>query len=149
MANVIFYEKPGCGTNARQKKALQEAGHTLDVRDLLSEPWTADRLLAFFGDEPVAAWLNPAAPAVKSGEVDPDGLDAATALSMMIDTPLLIRRPLIEADGKKCAGFSREPVPSLLGTPDGASEDLENCKRLPAAGPCPPPAGHSATPKEH
>lgn len=27
MARVVFYEKPGCGTNARQKERLKAAGH--------------------------------------------------------------------------------------------------------------------------
>lgn len=142
MATVVFYEKPGCGTNARQKRALQQAGHTLDVRDLLSEPWTAERLLAFFGDTPVSTWFNPAAPLVKSGEVDPDGLDTVTALSLMIEEPLLIRRPLIEAEGQKCAGFSREPVLSLLDSSkdDDDKENLESCRRLTADAPCPQPS---------
>lgn len=139
MARVIFYEKPGCGTNARQKLALTRAGHTLEVRDLLNETWTADRLHEFFGDEPVSAWFNPAAPQVKSGAVDPTSIDTSEALALMIKEPLLIRRPLVEAEGQKCAGFKREPVLSLLGAQDDEEDDLENCRRLSGAGPCPQP----------
>ena len=29
MATVTFYEKPGCVTNARQKRMLEAAGHTV------------------------------------------------------------------------------------------------------------------------
>lgn len=140
MATVIFYEKPGCATNARQKRALQEAGHTLDVRDLLKEPWTTGALLDFFGMTPVSSWFNPAAPLITSGEIDPDGLDSVKALSLMIEEPLLIRRPLIEAEGRKCSGFSREPVLSLLKSHLSDDEDLEGCRRPDAAGSCPDPA---------
>ena len=36
MADVIFWEKPGCAGNARQKALLAAAGHRLKVRDLLA-----------------------------------------------------------------------------------------------------------------
>jgi hypothetical protein len=75
MTHVVFYEKPGCGGNAKQKAWLESAGHTLDVRSLLAWPWTADSLLAFLAPLPVAEWFNRAAPRVKSGEVVPEQLD--------------------------------------------------------------------------
>ena len=60
MARVIFYQKPGCGTNGRQRAQLETVGHEVEARNLLSEPWTADRLRGFFGETPVASWFNPA-----------------------------------------------------------------------------------------
>lgn len=137
MAVVLFYEKPGCGTNARQRRRLEAAGHDVVVRNLLTEPWTAERLCGFFGDTPVAAWFNPAAPDIKSGAVDPTAVDADEALALMLATPLLIRRPLIDAAGRKCAGFTREPVPSLLG--GGTAPDDESCRRAEQDTPCPVP----------
>ena len=76
MATIQFYQKPGCVTNARQKRMLEAAGHTVIARNLLAEPWTEERLRGFFGSTPVTAWFNPAAPRVKSGEVSPAKLDA-------------------------------------------------------------------------
>jgi nitrogenase-associated protein len=138
LAIVLFYEKPGCGTNARQKRMLEAAGHAVIAVSLLEEPWTAGRLLSFFGDTPVAAWFNLAAPRVKSGEIDPETIDAASALDAMVKDRLLIRRPLIEADGQKCAGFDREPVTSLMaGTQP--REIVEGCSRPEASAPCPDP----------
>ncbi len=127
MTTVLFYQKPGCGTNARQIRALEAAGHQVVARSLLTEPWTTEALLTFFGDTPVAAWFNPAAPRVKSGEIDPAKMDAAGALAAMRDDPLLIRRPLIDANGARCAGFDREPVLSLLGS--NPRSDLQGCTR--------------------
>ncbi|ABS65404.1 ArsC/Spx/MgsR family protein [Xanthobacter versatilis] len=143
MAIVTFYEKPGCGTNARQKLALANAGHTLEVRSLLTEPWTAERLRGFFGDTPVAAWFNPAAPKVKSGAVDPSAVDAEAAIALMLAEPLLIRRPLVETENGRCAGFDREPVLSLLGPSDPGARPLEGCSS-PLA-PCPDPAERKAS----
>lgn len=137
MATVLFYQKPACGTNARQIRALEAAGHQVIARSLLTEPWTAPELLTFFGNTPVASWFNPAAPRVKSGELDPATIDAAGALALMLDDPLLIRRPLVDANGARCAGFDREPVLSLLG--GGSPGHLQACTRKEAVPRCPEP----------
>lgn len=136
MATILFYQKPGCGTNARQIRALEAAGHQVIAKSLLTEPWTAERLLAFFGATPVTSWFNPAAPRIKSGELKPAEIDAADAIALMLDDPLLIRRPLIDVDGARCAGFDREPVPSLLG---GERSGLEGCTRPEAVPHCAEP----------
>ncbi|MBN8917166.1 MAG: arsenate reductase family protein [Rhizobiales bacterium] len=145
MAHVTFWEKPGCGTNARQKLALANAGHTLDVRSLLTEPWTAERLKAFFGATPVASWFNPAAPKVKSGEVKPEAVEAEAAIALMLAEPLLIRRPLVEVEGARCAGFDREPVTSLLGPAAPGARPLEGCSHPGEAHPCPDPGERKAS----
>ena len=137
MATITFYQKPGCKTNARQKQMLEAAGHAVIARSLLAEPWTAERLRGFFGSTPVTSWFNPAAPRIKSGEIDPASTDAVSALAIMLDDPLLIRRPLVEANGQRCAGFDREPVTSLLGAP--VDKDVEACSRPQASTPCPDP----------
>jgi nitrogenase-associated protein len=137
VTTVIFYQKPGCGTNARQIRALETAGHHVIAKNLLSERWTVDSLLSFFGDTPVTSWFNAAAPRIKSGEIDPVAIDAASALARMLEDSLLIRRPLIEADSLRCAGFDREPVLSLLG--GGAGQDLQGCSRAGPTPHCPAP----------
>lgn len=137
MATVIFYEKPGCANNTRQKVQLAAAGHTVLARNLLTERWTVERLLAFFGSRPVAEWFNRAAPKVKSGEVVPEALDAETALVMLRAEPLLIRRPLIEADGRREVGFDQEKIYAWLGLSQRPQGDLEACPKGHEAKPCP------------
>ena len=88
MAIVHFYEKPGCSNNTQQKALLAAAGHEVVARNLLTEPWTQERLLDFFGERPVAEWFNRAAPRVKSGEVIPELLDEAEALQFMLGEAL-------------------------------------------------------------
>lgn len=138
MAIVVFYEKPGCGTNARQRRMLEAAGHRIIARNLLAEQWTGERLRGFLGDMPVALWFNPAAPRVKSGEIDPEGMDAAAALALLTAEPLLIRRPLIEGDGQRCAGFDSALVASLLGSGE-AGTHAQECARPEVEGSCPAP----------
>jgi len=136
MAEIIFFQKPGCTTNARQKRALEQAGHSVDARDLLVEIWTGERLRDFFGALPVAAWFNPAAPKIKSGAIDPASLDEESALALLVAEPLLIRRPLIETGNQKCAGFDNGLVAALLA---GAETRADvGCARGNQA-PCPNP----------
>ena len=130
MATVIFYEKPGCINNTRQKKMLRAAGHDLDVRNLLEEPWNAESLRPYFGELPIAEWFNRTAPAVKSGEVNPDAVSEQEALALMVDMPLLIRRPLIQVAGKCRVGFDIEAVNLWIGLKEiDTKMDMETCTR--------------------
>lgn len=141
MADIIFYEKPGCASNARQKQLLTAAGHNVISRNLLSEVWSAGRLRAFFRGLPVGEWFNRAAPRVKSGEVVPENLDVVTALRLMQADPLLIRRPLMECGDRRIAGFDVPRVEAWLGAPltPEARGDLQSCRRPERAGACPDP----------
>ncbi len=143
MATVKFYEKPGCATNARQKRMLEAAGHTVIAGSLLTQPWTAEDLRGFFGSTPQQAWFNSASPRIKSGEIAPEKLDAPGAIALMLDDPLLIRRPLVEAGGQKCAGFDREPVISLLGGSPGAGAEACSGSQTSALPAKKPPASPS------
>ncbi len=137
MVTVIFYEKPGCINNTKQKALLSAAGHTVEARNLLTEPWTPNRLRQFFGDRPMANCFNRTAPAIKSGLVQPDRLDDDTALALMVQDPLLIRRPLMQVSDRCEVGFDKELVDQWIGLQAlaGAQEkrdrliqqDLETC----------------------
>lgn len=136
MTHIIFYEKPGCQTNTRQKQVLTAAGHEVEARSLLTEPWTADRLQIFFASMPVASWFNPAAPSVKSGAVDPAMLDATAALALMLADPLLIKRPLLQIGSHHCAGFAAADLSAKLGLV--LNGNPQGCSHSNTVEPCPP-----------
>ena len=115
MAHVIFYEKRGCGGNARQKTLLVASGHDVDARNLLTEPWTAAKLHQFLEGRPVREWFNAASPRVKSGEIKPDQVTPDQALELMIKDPLLIRRPLMQVGDRHEAGFDQARVDAWIG----------------------------------
>jgi nitrogenase-associated protein len=129
MAKVIFYEKPGCANNARQKALLAASGHELDVHNLLTERWTEVALQRFFGAKPVAAWFNRASPRVKSGEVQPDTISGPAALAMMIADPLLIRRPLMQVGDRCESGFDSGSVDEWIGLQPAAAPVGDQCIR--------------------
>ena len=135
MATLVFYEKPGCATNSRQKLLLTNAGVAFETRSLLAEKWTTDRLEPFFNGLPVDQWFNRSSPRVKNGEVRPERVSAAQALALMVADPLLIRRPLLEQGDWYNVGFDWEFLAARLGvdpetratTKKAVSGTLEGC----------------------
>ncbi|ESS73515.1 hypothetical protein MGMO_18c00230 [Methyloglobulus morosus KoM1] len=134
MAIVIFYEKPGCANNSRQKQLLEKAGHQVVPMNLLTNGFTADELRPFFGDKPVTEWFNRAAPQIKSEEITPENLTETEALNLMLTDPLLIRRPLLQVGEQRDSGFDQDRIDSWIGlSPEQvealAEQDLERCRR--------------------
>lgn len=115
MAHVVFYEKPGCAGNERQKALLRAAGHELEVRDLLGHPWTAAELRPFLAGLPVAEWFDRTAPRVKAREVIPEALGEEEALALLLAEPILIRRPLLQVGRRREAGFLAAVVQAWIG----------------------------------
>ena len=132
MAHLIFYEKPGCAGNARQRAVLEAAGHTLTRRSILDTRWTRAELLAFLQPLPVVEWFNRAAPRIKSGDLVPEQIDSETALCALLAEPLLIRRPLLQRDdGARLVGFDCTAVDRFVGIggPSADGSNLERCVR--------------------
>jgi nitrogenase-associated protein len=127
MANVIFYEKPGCASNAKQKALLLASGHEVDVRDLLHEAWSVSSLRPFFGAKPVREWFNIASPRVKSGEINPDAINPQEAIVMMILDPGLIRRPLMRIGDHCESGFDPAAVSRWIGLKPDAEAVSDRC----------------------
>jgi len=135
MVDIIFYEKPGCINNTKQKRLLQNAGHQVESRNLLTESWDRKTLSKYFGDIPVSLCFNSAAPEIKSGLLKPFRLSDDEALSMMIKNPLLIRRPLIRAGDEYRVGFEVELINKWVGLSEkdlqelSEKVDLQACPR--------------------
>jgi nitrogenase-associated protein len=139
MAQITYYTKIGCMTSTKQIELLQQSGHEVEVRDLLTHPWQPEELLSYFGNLPVASWFNPNSPRVKSGEVDPSVHDSAAALELLLADHLLIRRPLMVCGSRKLCGFDPETVHAWMGlkAPDEAiarSGDFQTCSHPPTSG---------------
>ena len=137
---LVFWEKPGCQGNREQLRWLQHQGVEAIVENLLEENWTARQLRPFFTGLPVADWFNASAPAVRAGKTDLATVDEDVALLMMVNDPLLIRRPLLQFGELKQAGFVDGPVLEALGIQLDPERDLQACPRSDTAEPCEVPA---------
>lgn len=137
MASIIFYEKPGCVNNTRQKQMLTAAGHRVEAKNLLTTVWQAEQLRPFFSGLAVRDWFNYSAPAIKHGEITPDTLNEQQALALLVSNPLLIRRPLMQIGVLKLAGFDVEKLNHWLNLATSTSEqNLENCPRSASVSSC-------------
>lgn len=130
MSQVLFFTKPGCKTGIKQMELLTRSGHDLEVRSILTHPWTGDELRSYFGDLAVREWFNPNAPRITSGELDPAAFDEAAALAAMVGEPLLIRRPLLQVGEERMCGFDVQRINDWIGlAPDAVADppDLRSC----------------------
>ncbi len=132
MATVTFFEKTGCAGNARQKALLVASGHEVVARDLRDTAWTNTALLDFLAGLPVARWFNRTAPAIKSGGIVPEELDEPTALALLRENPLLIRRPLLQVGCERMVGFDADTINAWIGLRDAPAGDLEACRSVTA-----------------
>jgi nitrogenase-associated protein len=139
MATVLFYEKPGCTNNTRQKALLQASGHRVIAHNLLIEPWTPERLYPFFAGLAVPQWFNTTARAITTGLVVPEHLDAEIALELMVLDPGLIRRPLLQVGDQRRVGFDPDAIDrwiglgaTILGTTGISPTDLTLCPKTAA-----------------
>ena len=141
MKLIIFYEKPGCVTNQKQKTSLRHAGCMVIVRSLLDHQMTPEELSTYLEKRPVDEWFNPNAPAVKRGEVDPASYTKEEALDLLFHQPILIRRPLISVDGHRMCGFDKTVIEGIL----GVSLDLERAEACSSDSACFTPVSPSAS----
>jgi len=111
---VVFYEKPFCAANAKQKQILKASGCTIIERNLLEHDLDKEALRTFMGEKNVTDWFNPAAPAIKNGEISPATLDEASAMELLMNNPILIRRPLMVIGSEKLCGFDEKKVSEVL-----------------------------------
>ncbi|MCA1941233.1 MAG: nitrogen fixation protein NifO [Caenispirillum bisanense] len=143
MAHVIFYGKADCPANAKQRRQLEAAGHTLDVRDLASEAWTPESLMAFFQGRPVGTWLNKLHPKVRTNAIDPDAQTPDKAIALMLADPDLIRRPLLQVGEQKRFGYDPVAIEAWIGLRPKA--DGMTCDEKHAVGRC--DHGHQHVPQ--
>nr|WP_320015536.1 ArsC/Spx/MgsR family protein [uncultured Desulfobacter sp.] len=138
MAQVTFYEKPGCINNTKQKKWLAAAGHVVTEKNILETQWTREELLLYFGDRPVAEWFNRSAPLVKTKAVIPESVDSEEALDLMLKNPILIKRPLLRVEDERMQGFPVEAVHTWIGlNPSKGNEAIVEQLRKENLGLCP------------
>jgi len=141
MKLILFYEKPGCSTNAKQKQSLRDAGCMIITRNLLQHNMDESELLAYLEKRPYVEWFNPNAPVIKNGELDPHKLSAQKALTLLLNDPILIRRPLMNVEGERMCGFDTQALETVLGISLQTKEE-ERCS---STGTCFSPVASAAS----
>jgi arsenate reductase (glutaredoxin) len=125
---VIFFEKPGCMGNAKQKTLLDLYNIRYKTEDILSYPWTKEFLEEFFKDIPKEKICNPFAPQIKSKEIEPKNLTKDQLVELMLESPILIKRPLLIVGEHKLCGFSIEMINELFHKNICTSVSISTCQ---------------------
>jgi nitrogenase-associated protein len=126
--SVVFYEKPGCAGNKKQKDLLKTHGVEFEVKSMLDTPWSVESLSSFFDGLEKDKIVNQFAPQVKSGEIIPEKLSKDELINLMIKEPILIKRPLIEVGEDKVCGFDIPKLNKLLNLDLDSKKEIGTCQ---------------------
>lgn len=125
---VVFYEKTGCAGNKKQKELLKSHGVEFEVKSLLDTKWTKESLNSFFEGLDKEKIVNQFAPQVKKGEINISKLSKDELVELMLDEPILIKRPLIEVEETKVCGFDIAKLNSALNLDLDSKKEIGTCQ---------------------
>jgi nitrogenase-associated protein len=125
---IVFYEKPGCLGNKKQKELLKENGLELEVKSILDTKWDKKTLESFFIGLEKHEIVNESAPKIKKGEIDLNSITKEQLIYKMISDPILIKRPLIIAGESNICGFDIEKLNESLNLNISTTKKLEYVK---------------------
>ncbi len=94
---ITIYHNPDCGTSRNVLAVLEAAGYAPAVVEYLKTGWTRDQLLHLFaaaGLTPKAALRETKSPAKEMGLLE-DGVSEERILAAMLETPVLVNRPIV------------------------------------------------------
>lgn len=116
MKGVIqFFEKTGCKGNTKQQQLLRDEGYMLQITDIISKKWDIESLNRCLKGRKVHDCVNLMAPIIKDEQLIIDDLTESELMEVMIEHPILIKRPVIFYRGEVSVGFNTPLVSKLLG----------------------------------
>ena len=87
---------------------------SLEVRSILDTAWDKPTLEAFFEGLTPEEMINPFSPQLKDGSFKLEEHTKESLIEVMVSTPILIRRPLLQIGEVKLCGFDIEKLNALL-----------------------------------
>lgn len=127
--NVVFYEKPGCAGNAKQKKLLQNNNIEFITKSILDTPWEKRSLEEFFQNLPKEEIINKFAPQIKNNQLDISTISKDELINQMCQNPILIKRPLLEIGKEKLCGFDIDKINQLLHSSIKNDTNISTCQK--------------------
>ncbi len=116
MTEVVIYHNPRCSKSRQTMALLEERGITPTVVKYLETPPTATKLkalLSLLGMAPRELMRKNEAP-YKELELAKVDLSEDQLVRAMVENPVLIERPIVEANGKAAVGRPPERVLEIL-----------------------------------
>ena len=113
---VTIYHNPRCSKSRQTLALLNERGLEIDIVEYLKTPpdaATLAGLLVGLGLEP-RQLLRKTEAAYKELGLDDPALDRAALIAAMVETPILIERPIVVAGARVALGRPPEAVLEIL-----------------------------------
>ena len=95
---VEYYYYKGCSTCTRVKSWLLGQHVDVTARDFFANRFSEDELRSLIGERPIRDYFSWVSPSFRKLGVSRESLDDDRLVSLMLDEPRLIRRPLIVVD---------------------------------------------------
>ncbi len=114
--SVKIYHNPRCSKSRQTLQLLEEQGAQVEIIEYLKTPPSADELdniLTLLDMQPRELMRKNEAEYKATGMDNPD-LDRAALIAGMVNTPKLIERPIVLANGKAAVGRPPERVLAIL-----------------------------------
>jgi Spx/MgsR family transcriptional regulator len=112
---MILYGIPNCGTMKKARAWLDEHGIAYDFHDYKQAGLDEDRLRAWVAELGWERLIN------KRGQMwrklEPsvrDNLDEEDAIRVMLETPSIIRRPVLDTGDERHVGFSEDQYQAIF-----------------------------------
>ena len=97
------------------KASLSQEGVELNERDFFKDGFTESELRALLGDTNPADVFSWRSPSARKLELDRDTVSADELISLMVGEPRLIRRPLIQVEGRLIVGTDKKAMAEAFG----------------------------------
>jgi len=99
------------------RELLVQNGLSVAERDYFKEPFTEDelrQLIAEVGEPGVSAMFASRSPSLKKMGLDPADLSDERKVSLMLEEPRLVRRPIVRLDDRLIIGASVKVITQAL-----------------------------------
>jgi arsenate reductase (glutaredoxin) len=111
---VTIYHNPRCNTSRKTLALLREKGVEPQVVEYLTTPYTAATLKRLLGQLKM-----PASKLVRKKEAAAAGIDATKMsedeiIAAMVESPIIVERPIVVSDQKAALGRPPEAVLAVL-----------------------------------
>ena len=93
---------------------LSQDGTELDERDFFKDGFTESELRELLGDTDPAEVFSWRSPSARKLGLDRDTVTADELIRLMLDEPRLIRRPLIQVNGRLIVGTDKKAMAEVF-----------------------------------
>ena len=104
-----LYGIPNCDTVKKARVALADKGYEVTFHDFRKDGLGAEKVTGWLKHVPMEKLLNKRGTSWrKLSDADKASEDEAHLIALMVDNPTLIKRPVIEHEGRVTVGFTKD-----------------------------------------